>query len=253
MNQQRLLELLALTSHVDEALKDPEIAEALRHLESDPILKQKWESQQQWDRQIRKSLQNQPIPSDLQSKILKSKRAPQKDFVEESKIVFFPFWNQITWALAAMIVLFVGIWSSFSDSSMRDFVHFESQAVDYTQSIFRLSKKSPDLDEIRSWLAQQGTPHIFKIPFQLSDLTGIGCKQVKFAGITSSMICFQINGKHQEVHLFVMNKEQIQRLPSYGVPEFRAKKGNAIASWTDDEYAYVLTGNVSLDEMKKLF
>lgn len=257
MNRETLWKRLASLQESDLSSNDPEIQEILEALRQYPDLEKKWKNQSLWDQSIRNAIQQVPVPEDLKSRILNSQKNKQssRNFseVSRSKIIPFPIARSLSWAAAALVVLSFVFWNFTSSEDSYDFVRFEEKAVDYTQGLFALSYKTDQLDAIRGWLAKEGRPHSFSIPFQTTGLEGLGCKQVNFAGIVSSMICFEVSGSKKEVHLFVMNKEAIHRLPTYGVPEFRERKGNAVAAWSDDRYAYVLTGDVSLEEMKKLF
>ena len=219
-------------------------------MEHDPSLKRIWEQQSQWDSKIKKSFHSISVPEDLKRKILAQNQGQQQ---KSAKIISFPRYLWIPLAAAALLILSFTILTFRESSKSNDFAQFEGRAVEFTHSVFKLSKNTPQLSEAREWLKSRGTPHSFQIPFHVEGLSQFGCRQVEFFGIRSSMICFQIEGIKKEVHLFVIDKADLQNLPSFGVPDFHERQGNAVASWTDENHGYILTGGVTLEELKKLF
>jgi hypothetical protein len=256
MSRDQILKVLLSVRSCEEGEGDPLVEEAFRAMESDPGLKEAWEKQRRWDSAIGASLKSLPPPLGLKEKILRIQREKETEKENSSKVTNVIQFTRSFWvplAAAALLVLSFGVWKLEQRAVDRDFAVFESEAVDYTKGLFTLSKKSGEMSEVRAWLAAHRSPHTFKIPFHVEGLAQLGCRQVEFCGIQSSMICFEVEGLKKEVHLFVLSKEEVKNLPAYGVPEFRQKHGNAIAAWTDDEHGYVLTGDVSLEEMKGLF
>ncbi len=250
MKREEIIEILLSVRAPQEGEGDPQIEEAFAEMERDPSLKRIWEQQSQWDSKIKKSIHLISVPEDLKRKILAQNQERQQ---KSAKIISFPRYLWIPFAAAALLILSFTTFAFRENSKSNDFAQFEGRAVDFTQTVFMLSKSTPQLSEAREWLKSRGTPQSFQIPFHLEGLSQFGCRQVEFFGIRSSMICFEIEGIKKEVHLFVIDKADLQNLPSYGVPEFHEKKGSAVASWTDEKHGYILTGEVTLDQLKMLF
>ncbi|MES2310245.1 MAG: hypothetical protein V4507_15435 [Verrucomicrobiota bacterium] len=250
MNRDEALKILLSVRSREEGAGDSLVEEAFLQMESDPELKQAWEAQQKWDRAIKQSIPATPIPQDLKQRIL-SRKEPKKSRI--SKIIPFPPSLWLPWAAAALLVFGLGIWKIERQEEERNFALFEVHAVDYTRGFFMLSKHSEKMDEIRGWLSAHHSPYTFQILFHTAGMEQLGCRQVEFCGIRSSMVCFEIEGLKKEVHLFIVDKDDIKNLPPYGVPAFSEKHGNALACWTDDRHGYVLTGNIPMEELKKLF
>lgn len=250
MNRNQILEILQTVRSREEGEGDPLIEEAFDRAAQDSELKKILIQEREWDAAVKKSITAISVPSDLKQRILNQctskKEAP-------SNILSFPKSWWIPLAAAALLIFSFGILNVKREGEPKNFARFEEEAVGYTQGFFMLSKNTPQLAEAREWLKSRGTPHAFQIPFRIEGMSQFGCKQVEFCGIRSSMICFEVEGIKKEVHLFVIDKNDIQNLPSFGIPEFHEKKGNAVAQWTDDKHGYILTGEITLDEMRSLF
>ncbi len=250
MNREQIIEVLLSVRSREEGKGDRVVEAAFEQMDKDPTLRAIWEEQRQWDQLFKKSIHSIAVPTDLKQRILEQNHSSGDQI---SSIIPFPRYLWIPLAAAALVILSFIFFNFQVESESRDFARFEERAVDYTQGFFMLSKKTGQQSEVREWLRSHGAPHSFKIPFQIEGLSQLGCRQVKFCGISSSMICFEIEGKHQEVHLFIVDKSHLENLPPYGVPEVLQKKGNAVARWTDDNHGYILTGAITLEEMKSLF
>ncbi len=241
MSQQGIKEVLRAYSGSSEDRRDPLFLEALAAVEKDPELKKWWEQEQAWDQKVRRALAESPIPQELRGRLRSRGRGRR---------VSTGAWM----ALAASVVLFFSFFFRSSEpQGPVELVQFEAAALNFIQSPFFLSLKSPDPTEIRHWIAAKGVASDYTLPPKLQALEGIGCRVAKVNGISAAMICFKCEEKDREVHLMIVDLRHLQGAPPEGHPVFMAQGKWSTASWSDGRHGYLLAGDVPLEKIKGYF
>jgi len=214
---------------------DPQFREALDWARRDPELAEWFEEQRANDASIASALRTAPIPPDLKQSILAAKAvvAPAR-------------WQRRSAALAwaaclALLLSLGGLWlraNSGHAAYHRDMV----QAVVDLDS---LDFHDQDLNRIDEWLDQRPTPSDFTMPAKLRNLSGFGCRVIEWKGKQVTLICLNdiSKGLQDKVHLLVINAADLPGSLPGPKPQFAENGSIATASWSDEEYAYILAGH----------
>jgi hypothetical protein len=96
-----------------------------------------------------------------------------------------------------------------------------------------------NLHEIRQLLHDNGLPWRFTVPPTLAKANVRGCSLVHWQGREVPMICFYSEGQH--LHLVVIDRNLFPDAPSQN-PEMDQWEAWRTASWSKDDFSYVLTG-----------
>jgi hypothetical protein len=102
--------------------------------------------------------------------------------------------------------------------------------------------------ELRRMLEENGLPGKFRVPTTLAQSGVRGCSVVHWRGHEIPMICFHSDGQH--LHLIVVNRALFPDAPS-NVPETDQWQSWRTASWSKDDFSYVLTGLNTQSFVKK--
>lgn len=112
-----------------------------------------------------------------------------------------------------------------------------------------LQELSPDVEKLKAWLASRQAPLPAKIPWELSQLRGLGCRTVNFQGKNISVICFE---EGHEFHLFVARRDDFPGLLASASPRFQARGSWASAAWSDEWNHYVLVSDAGEAAVRRL-
>ena len=170
-------------------LSDPQVAEALERLATDPELARWFAEEQAFDRAIAAQLAAVPAPLGLKTRILA--HAPPAPVS----------WWRALWPapLVALVVLLVvllqvaGFWGPANLRSAGEAADFSREMVSFIQLPPNLEMKSDDLGAIKRYLAEKETRPA-EVPEPLAALAPLGCRVLSFRGHDVTLICFRREG-----------------------------------------------------------
>ncbi|MDX2226994.1 MAG: hypothetical protein SFY92_07900 [Verrucomicrobiae bacterium] len=230
-------------------------AQALAAAQNDPELKQWLDDELQTDAALRVRLRAVPVPADLRQKIL---AAVQKQSATPGIIPFYR--HPVVLSMAACLMVALGL-ALYYKSHVRPavdqavarlrFNDFTHDAFAFVQSDWSLQYEGGDQEKVREWLRAHHAPADYIKPGGLEKLQGLGCRTLDWKGQKVSVICFLVSpGK--EVHLLVINRDVFGDSPPAGRTFFASAGKWSRVAWTDENKAYLMAGDVPLEEIKKL-
>lgn len=231
--------------------KDGHFADALAQAGHDPELKEWLRKEREFDAAMTRKLSEVPVPEGLREAILAGGKA-------EKVVPFsgrFPWVGAVMAAAAALLVLAVSaqlIPASLpgTGSGPMTFAEFEGGVSKMFDGPFGLQKKGPEHKQLREWLIKHGGQKAFQMPEAVQELASIGCRTIEVKGHSVSLICFWVDKeKHEEVHLFVVERGAIRNPPEGTVI---SSKGNwVMAGWSDERHTYILASVGDEDYIRK--
>ena len=229
-----------------EDASDPFFAEALDQTRHDPELGGWFAAQRRFDQTVHTALQAETPPPGLRDRLLLSRHVVR---LAESTPRQRRWTRPASWlALAASIILLLGIGLLLRphDAVPMTGDRFVQQVVALkTGGHISLGKMAGDTEELRAWLAQQGSPSEFQLPDPLQAVRAMGCQTFTIDGRKVSLVCFMLD-KDRIVHFFVIDSTYLDRAPG-GQPTFRRVDDIATATWSAAGRTYVVVGE-GLDE-----
>ena len=218
-----------------EDASDPQFAEALEHVRRDPALTRWFEEEQALDEAIANKLESAPIPPDL------------KGFILAAKSVVSPkaWWRRpaaLAWAAClAMLLSLGGLWFKANTG----YAAYHKDMVEAVASLESLDLRESDVNKIKDWLSATDAPSTFAMPEGLKKYAGLGCRVLDWRGKEVTLICFcdDSRGLRDKVHLLVINARDLPGAPPGPKPRFKENGHIATASWSDEEYTYILAGH----------
>ena len=245
MNRNEAKLILDVSRPGDEAEADPQLAEALALAQADPELGAWLAQERAWDAAVRRELQTVPVPPNLSAQI-----RPQPKIVplpmEEKAASWFSLRSPLVWAMAAAVVLFLGLAVNWTRS------HSGMQVASFARDMIAASPVdahhvdmlNADFSKVKGWLADRQAPADIDLPPAIKNAPGLmGCRIMSWHGQPVSMLCFMMPGA-RHVDLFVTSAAQFADAPAPGQPMFASINQNAMASWRVGNQLYVLAGQV---------
>lgn len=251
-NQQAKLILSAYRPGGEDAT-DPFFAEALEQVRRDPDLGRWLAGQRDFDRSMHSAVQSIAPPAGLREQLLITMQIARPDAAAPQ---LRRFWSRpAPWlAMAASILILLGIGVLFHAQQPAPLSagHLIDEIFDLKQSDrISLGKMGGGMDELRTWLARQGSPSDFDVPAGLEALGGIGCQTFAVRGHKVSLVCFMLD-KERVVHFFVMDSSGIEHPPGLE-PDFIQRHGLAAATWSAGGRTYLVVGeNVDEEILRRL-
>jgi len=225
-------EILAAFRPGTDDERDPVFAEALALARTHPELKAWFADAQSFDHVIRAELARVLAPADLRDRILAT-----------PKIVQPPWWNRRLrpqhWAAAAAIALLGAAVALWFNTRPVSFHQFRREIADASWGGNpHLEHKAKGITEVRRALDDLGLESRFSIPASLGPAAR-GFSLVHWRGHEVPMICFHSEDQH--VHLLVVDRSLFPDPPSK-LPQMDEWQAWRTASWSQDDFSYVLTG-----------
>jgi hypothetical protein len=255
---------------------DPQFAEALALTEKDPALKQWFHEQHHFDQALSASVQSIAIPAALQSKLLteirevrsgapatqaetidwwtrlwqRAQQALSYPILDLSKAAANPpppLWRSrpvlgIAAAFTA-IVLFTLYWNNRPAT-------FLTLCQEITEEAWSVSPhvefESPNLSEIRVWLASHDIQTKIDLPPGLQSASVRGCNIIEWHGRKIPVVCLMEHSCH--MHFLVIDDPPVTDAPAENQPALIDFGQLRTASWSNkdssgkEERLYVLTG-----------
>lgn len=243
MNRETAKEILAAFRPGTDDEGDPVFAEALALARSDAELKAWFKDAQSFDHLMKAELARIAAPADVRERILASPKIIQPA----------PWWNARLngrhWAAAAAVVVIgAGLFFWFASTRPATFHEFRREIADQSWgSAPHVEHKAGDIVEVRRALEAQGLPSRFHVPPALEPAVR-GYSLMHWRGRELPMICFHSEGQH--LHMLVVDRHLFHDAPSSG-PQMDQWAVWRTASWSRDEFSYVLTGLNTTTFVKK--
>jgi hypothetical protein len=243
---------------------NPEFSEALAQAGRDPILKQWFEDQREFDSAIATRLQSLPVPADLRSRILTGARVSRPA----------PWYTpRRLWAIAAMFLLFAALrlWFSLrsphpSESQYANSLpsaqispgsadQWQDEALAALAGLVsgreNFDARSPRVAELEQRLRASGSPVTGDLPAALQRLASLGCKTVNWHGHPISIICFH-GPDGQMVHLAMTSRSGLDNPPPGASPVYAIRDGWRTATWTQGDMAFMLVTKAPESQLRTL-
>lgn len=242
MNDEQIKFLLGACRPGGRDAADPALAGAMDEARQNPKLKAWFERDQAFGAAVTEKLKAVAPPAGLREAILAGGRVSAPA----------PWWRRrVTLAAAAGFAVLL----SLAPVALRlarparsaDLPEF---ALNFAgRGFIGLQEQNPDVEKLKAWLAARNAPLPAKIPAELAQLRGLGCRTVDFQGKNISVICFE---EGHEFHLFVARRDDFPGLLASALPRFQARRGWAAAAWSDEWNHYVLVSDAGEAAVRRL-
>lgn len=242
MNDEQVKFLLGASRPDGQDASDPALAEAMREVERNPRLRVWLEREQAFGKAVAEKLRTVPPPPGLREAILAGGRVAVRK----------PWWRRPGGlAVAAGIALLLSLtpvaWRLMRLAQSANLPEF---ALNFAgRGFIGLQEHNADVQKLKGWLAARNAPLPAKIPTELAQLRGLGCRTVDFQGKNISVICFE---QEREFHLFVARRDDFPALLASAAPRFQARGNWASAAWSDEWNHYVLVSDAGEAAVRRL-
>jgi hypothetical protein len=234
MTREEAKEILAVFRPGTDDESDPVFAGALELMRTDAALKAWFDESVAFDKMMKAELARIIAPPGVRETIL-----------AENKIIQpVPWWHRRIGRpqLAAAAAILIGaatvvLWYQQRPTS---FLEFRREIADYSWGPSpHVEVKATNMAEVRRILDARNLPSKFLLPPTLSQAEVRGCSLLDWHGHEVPMICFISQGQH--LHLVVVDRTLFPDAPSH-MPEMDQWQAWRTASWSKDDFSYVLTG-----------
>lgn len=223
---------------------DPALVEALEQVRRDPALAAWFAQEQAHAAATSAKLREIQPPAGLRDTIVAAMRAGSRRRARLRR------WRNVAWtglaAAAAVLICFAAWWrfAPIPGATLEDY------AVNYVDRGFFLQERSPEVGELKAWLAARGSPLPHALPTEFARLRALGCRTLEFDGREVSLVCFERGG--HEYHVFVAQRRDLAAPPAPRPAEPRERRGHVYTAWSDAANDYVLVSDASLEEVRRL-
>jgi len=212
---------------------DPLFAEALELARTDPALAQWLERQTEFDAAVREQFRRIPVPADLREKILARRPTSPR-----AAVWWRQPWLQAAAAAVAAIAVAAGLWRAHPPA---DFDVYRREMAGIVAGEYEINFKTSRFDEIRKYLASQGSPSDYALTPAMQDLEAEGASVVHWRGREVSLICLEA-GEDQDLFLFVVPRSIFQNAPAKQSMLFERVGEMTTAAWSTGDNVYFLAG-----------
>ena len=233
MTPQEAREILSVFRPGTEDEHDETFIEALQLARTDPEVKAWFAETMAFDEAVRADVARVPAPAALRESILAARKIIRP----------VPWWQhgltRPQWAAAAAVAITaacLAVWFSMRPAS---FAEFRRDIADPSWGGSpHVEVKVSNMAELRHSLEAQHLPSQFAVPSSLAPAVR-GYSLVRWHGRELPVICFTSEGQH--LHLVVADRADFKDAPT-GVPQMDQWQSWRTASWSRDDFTYVLTG-----------
>ncbi len=222
---------------------DPQFAEALALVRSDPELARWFAGEQALDAAIAGRIQSVQPPPDLRTQLLLGRKVIRPR----------PWWRRPAWiAAAAVVALLISVVSVLllRRSSEAEFASFRGRMIEASLDMRKhIDVVGLDANELEEWLIENRGHPGFVLPRGLTAEGIMGCKVLDWHGHRVTLLCLKFGGKHVDV--FVVNESDLPRLPLRAAPVFGSEGGFTTATWRREGKIYFLAGNIPEPDLKQ--
>jgi hypothetical protein len=242
MTLQEAKDILAAYRPGTEDEKDPMFAEALAMVRGNPELAAWLEESLAFDKVVRGEVAQVRAPETLLAEILTSR-----------KVVKVAWWNRRLsapqWAAAAAVLFLAASAVLWASQKPKSFADFRREVAEQSWgSTPHLQVRATNVADIRKALAAEGAPHDFHLPSTLEESSVQGYSLVRWRGKEVPLVCFHSEGQH--LHLVIADKKSFPDAPTT-LPEVDQWLAWRTASWSKNDFTYVLTGLKTQSFVKK--
>lgn len=252
---------------------DPQFADALAQARLDPELARWFAEQTALDRAIGAQLQSVRVPADLKATILAGRKIVP--------IPTEPWWQRslhpaATAAALAVTLATIGFLAlheppepkadlALFTQDLTDYLgkgygvlprhaHLASTDATYFGAMsYRMNYRSPSLDDIRQWLAENGGHGDFASPGGLKKPLSLGCGVMDWRGKRITLIAFHTGRSlpQDKVHLVIINSTDLPDVPPRGQPRFDEREEWTTVAWSNGPLTYFLMAPGSRERLAR--
>lgn len=258
MNPDSLQNLLASRRPGDEST-DPEVMDALRSLQDDPVALAAAEADLSMDEAIRAALRKSiPVPTELQTRL-------KAIALEPEKIIAFPRRSVLGWIGAAAAAVVTGAYFLTRKPSLTEngngeiaakaleFDHWKNIAASWANRP-KLDQQNPELAVLKKHLASKGALVPAQLPATLTSFPTVGCQNLTVDGQPVSVVCFM----HKDFlyHTFVAQAGKVASAEGFFStqgPKIWEEQGWKFATWEAAQQGYMLLTQAPEEDLRALF
>jgi len=224
-------------------VREPEIARALELAGEDPGLREWIEDQVAVQKALRVRFQRLPVPAGLRDRILRMSPV--------SRARRWP--AQVPGVAAAVaVVLALGLGAFWPRTpKLPELAEFRGRMVRAALREYRMDIQSGKMEEVRDFLRSRQAPADYLLPPGLGELPIAGGGRLTWQGQPVAMVCFD-RGGGALLFLFVLDLSAVPD-PPHLQPEFVRVNRLMTASWSQDDLAYVLAGELEEASLRRYF
>jgi hypothetical protein len=228
-----------------EDAHDPQFADSLALVRTDPELARWFAREQALDAAIAGRIRSMLPPPELTNQLLLARKVIRPR----------PWWRKprslAAAASVALLISVVSLWLLHKKSET-EFASFRTTMIEASLDMTNhLDVMGLDADELKRWLVEHRGQPGFVLPPGLADKGIMGCKVLEWHGHQVTLLCLKFGGKHVDV--FVVNESDLRGLSVGASPRFGSERGLTTATWRRDGNIYFLTGNIPQSDLKQFF
>jgi len=227
-------------------------ADALAQADRDPTLNTWFEREQAFDATVAAKLSMIAAPAGLRESILAgTKISSQPAEPTSSRAWWLQPWSIGLVAVAAVALAFT-VTLSEPENKLAALPSFNPvlkvALADYGGAHIK-GVHAEDLGSFGEWLMDDENQLGGSVmPVNLDELREFGCRKVNVAGHEVFEICFQ--RESDWYHVFIAPRESFDPEAIYTKPMFHESGEFIAASWTDDKFAYLVSGTTELATLR---
>jgi hypothetical protein len=243
MTHKQAKEILAVYRPGTDDERDPVFAEALELARTDAELKAWFDESVAFDKTMKSELARIIAPASVRDAILAEHKIIRPE----------PWWHRRMgsrqFAAAAAVIIAGLAFAFWYGQRPATFSEFRRELADQSWGPSpHIQLKATNMVQLRRVLAVNGLPARFTVPSALAKSEVRGCSLLQWRGHEVPVICFQSEGQH--LHLMVVNRKLFPDAPTSG-PQMDQWQVWRTASWSRDNFSYVLTGLSTPNFVKK--
>jgi hypothetical protein len=153
-----------------------------------------------------------------------------------------PWWRTSAWFAAAVALVLLAALGTmwFRPVRFDKFINYEEMMVSTALRGYNMECVSPDMGQVRLYLAAKGAPADYRLGQGLTHLRLLGSAALTWRNHPVSMVCFDRPDK-QKVWLFVLSRTALKDPPS-SLPTETRISSLMTATWTEGDMTYVVAG-----------
>ncbi len=231
--------------------KNETFAEALAQAERDPLLRNWFEREQEFDAIIAPKMGQVSAPSGLRESILAgTKLSLIEKTTRKVRVWWANPWSIMLGAAAAFALVFTTVYRTANHqvAQLPGFEPVLKIAMADFSGTHSKGTHAHELGEFGQWITNGSSKLGADImPVNLAELRELGCRTIDVAGHEIFEICFQRESGWY--HVYIAPRDVFSDQGVYREPMFHESGEFIAASWADSEFAYLVstsTGRASL-------
>ena len=253
-------------------MSDPQIAAALEQAQRDPKLAKWFAEQRAFDAAMVQKLNTVPVPADLKATILAGRKVVRPT----------PWWSRRLHPIAvaaslALAFATIGLLAGHEPAEPpADFKHFTGDLTDhlskgygilskdakppvesagyFNDQAYRMNFRSPNLEDIQSWLGMNGGHTGFREMRGLKQSDHLGCNVLNWRGHRVTLIAFHTGHSlpHDKVHVAIIDSASLPDAPAPRIPSVVELGNWSIAALNDGKLTYLLLAPLEPYQLARL-